>query len=119
MTARLMPRSVAGMAAAVSPASPAVTPGMIRNVTPAPLSARCLRRERHLAAPREPARISALEPQHALSLARELDEAVGDGALLGGRTAAALAREFEPRLGARERQHPAIHERVVNDDVGL
>ena len=47
------------------------------------------------------------------------DETDGYVVLIGGRTAATLAREFEPRLRARERQHPAIHERVVNDDIGL
>src|SRR5262249_13483099 len=65
------------------------------------------------------ARIAPLEPQDALSRARELDEAVGDVALLGGRTAAALAREFEPRLRPRERKHAAIPARAVHDDVGL
>src|SRR5258708_16198646 len=39
MIALLMPRGVGGLAAGVSPASPAVTPGMIRNGTPAALSA--------------------------------------------------------------------------------
>src|SRR5262249_1365554 len=67
----------------------------------------------------EHARIAALEPQDALSRARELDEAVGDGALLGGRSAAALAREFEPRLRARARQHPADPERVVPPNARL
>jgi len=50
---------------------------------------------------------------------RELDQTGGDVALLGGRSAAALAREFESRLRSREREYATIDERIVNDDVGL
>ena len=94
------------MAAAVNPASPAVTPGMMRKGT-------------LLAATPEDARIAALEPQYPLSGARERDETNRDVVLVGGRSAATLAGEFKPGLRARERQHTAINQRVVNDDVGL
>src|SRR5262249_21679429 len=61
--------------------------------------ARGLARQRLLAATPEHARTAALEPQHALSLPREFDEAVRDVALLGGRTAAALARNSSRAWG--------------------
>jgi hypothetical protein len=51
--------------------------------------------------------------------ARELDETDGYVVLIGGRTAAALACKFESCLRTRERQHPTIDERIVNDNVGL
>ena len=54
-----------------------------------------------------------------MSGTRELDQTGGDVTLLGGRSAAALTREFEPRLRSREREHATIHERIVNNEVGL
>ena len=75
--------------------------------------------ERFLAAAAEYAGVAALEPQHAMAGARQLDETVRDIVLVGGRPAAAFACEFKPRLRPRQRQDAAIHERVVNDDVGL
>ena len=114
MTARLTPRSVAGMAAAASAASPAVTPGMTRNGDAG-------RRERHrlLAAASEHERVAALEPQHAEARARQRDQPLADIGLYRRRLAAALAGKFEPRLRSRQRQHPFIDQRVVHHDVGL
>ena len=67
----------------------------------------------------EYAGVAALEPQHAMAGARQLDQTVRDIVLVGRRPATALAREFEPRLCPRQCQDPAIHKRVVNDDIGL
>src|SRR5262249_50404032 len=123
MTALLMPRSVAGIAAAVSPASPAVTPGMIRNGTPAALSASASSPPRPNTQGSPPLSRKTRFPARASSMRRlGMSPRPAGGrppALLGGRPPAALARESEPRLRARERQHAAIHERVVHDNVGL
>src|SRR5262249_27095947 len=58
MTARLTPRSVAGICAAASAASPAVTPGTIRNGTPAAAN----RSEEHTAELQSPTNLVCLSP---------------------------------------------------------
>ena len=81
--------------------------------------ARCGERRRFLAAAPEYERIAALEPQHAFARAREFDQPLADIRLHRRGSAAALAGEFEPRLFAGKRQHPAIDQRVMHHDVGL
>src|ERR1700686_3896556 len=127
MTARLVPRSVAGIAAAASAASPAVTPGMTRNGTPAAASvvASSPPRPNTNGSPplsrntRLPARASAtrrwlisafvharLPPRLPGGLGRapragrgrQRAQALADIGLRPRRLAAALAGEFEPRL---------------------
>ena len=76
-------------------------------------------RQRLLAAAAEHEGIAALEPQHALALARQLDQAARDVGLLGRRLAAALAGVFErPRRGAPA-SATSHDQRVIDDDVGV
>ena len=114
MTARLTPRSVAGIDAAASAASPAVTPGMMRNGTPAAASAKASSPPRPNTNGSPPLSRSTRWPARASSTRR-----LRDVGLRRRRLAAALAGEFEPRLRSGERQHALVDQRVVHDDVGL
>src|ERR1041384_4259592 len=73
-------------------------------------------RQRLLGAAAEDIGIAALEAEAAVPGAGELEQAGRDVALLRRGLAAALAGEFERRLGTGEAQDPLVDERVVDDD---
>ena len=75
--------------------------------------------QRLLSPAAEDERVTALEPQDALVLARQLHQAQRDVDLLGRRPAAALAGVLQNRVGAGHVQDPLVDQRVVDDVVGL
>src|SRR5262249_5999274 len=114
MMARLTPRRVAGMDAAASAASPAVTPEITRNGTPAAARA-------NISSPPRPNTKGAppLSPTLAPGGAGMLVQPFTNAALRGRRFAAALAGKFQPRLRSRQRQDAPVDECVVHDDICL
>ena len=74
--------------------------------------------ERFLAAATENERVAAFKTQHPFAAAGELDKAHGNRALLGARLAAPLAG-IDPLGAGRKFQNALIHQRVINNDIGL
>ena len=64
-------------------------------------------------------RVTALQPQDALALTRQFDQANGDIGLLGRGLATALAGMNAGDMGGGERQNFGGYQRVVNNHVGL
>ena len=114
MTARLTPRNVAGIRAAASAASPAVTPGTIRNGTPAAASAAASSPPRANTKGSPPLSRSTRSPA-----LRQRHQTPRNVVLHRRRPAAALAGKFEPRARVRERQHTRVDQGVVDDHIGL
>ena len=76
-------------------------------------------RQRFFRAPPEDKRITALEAQHPLLLARKANDPRRDVGLAWRRPAAALAGIIERGSRPSEAQNPGVDERVINDDIGL
>ena len=76
-------------------------------------------RQRLFPAPPEDEGIAALEAQHALACAGELDEPERDVALPVRGLAAALSGELQHGARPGEREALGIDQRVMHDNVGL
>ncbi len=75
-------------------------------------------RQRLLAAAAEYQRVAALQPHHAMAVARQADQALVDAKLRRAPPAGALADRLQPRLRC-ERQDLRRDQRVVQHDVGF